>query len=74
MGRYCAGFDEERSIVVVVVVDCTGAAGVVVDDVSDVVVVVFTGCELQPAIKAVPASSAAMVDIRRLEAGVIGMA
>lgn len=49
----------------VVVVDCTGAAGVVVDDVSNVVVVVFAGCELQPAIKAVPASSRAPVKIRR---------
>jgi hypothetical protein len=36
-----------------------------VDDVSDVVVV-FTGSELQPAIKVVPASSAVTVKIRRL--------
>ncbi len=64
-GRYGDGLDEDRSIVVVVVEDCTGA-GTVVDDVSEwVVVVTGGGGLLQPAIKAVPASSAAMVEIRR---------
>jgi hypothetical protein len=56
----------EDRLIVVVVVDSTGGGGaIVVDDVSEVVVV-FTGSELQPAIKAVPASSATAVKIRKL--------